>query len=132
MSFEVTFEGANRWWLLDTVWDGIPNCWSCIFDLRSYAGLTEEEEKEDFVSRQLRSVAMELTPFCGTLSQRGLLLIKPNYWVEIFFFFFLFFFSFLCDWQKQSWDRVKTTDEKPCPDTCLETRHVSRDSITGK
>jgi len=29
MSFEMTFEGANRWWLPDTEWDGIPNCWSC-------------------------------------------------------------------------------------------------------
>jgi len=29
MSFEMTFEGANRWWLPDTEWVGIPNCWSC-------------------------------------------------------------------------------------------------------
>ena len=29
MSFEMTFEGANRWRLPDTEWDGIPNCWSC-------------------------------------------------------------------------------------------------------
>jgi len=30
MSFEMTFEGANRRWLPVTEWDGIPNCWSCM------------------------------------------------------------------------------------------------------
>jgi len=29
MSFEMMFEGADRWWLPDTEWDGIPICWSC-------------------------------------------------------------------------------------------------------
>ena len=29
IQIEMTFEGANRWWLPDTEWDGIPNCWSC-------------------------------------------------------------------------------------------------------
>ena len=28
MTFEMKSEGANRWWLPDTEWDGIPNCWS--------------------------------------------------------------------------------------------------------
>jgi len=40
------FEGADRWWLPDTEWDEIPNCWNvthmmhCIWQ-RSYCGLME-------------------------------------------------------------------------------------------
>ena len=40
MSFEMTSEGATRWWLPDTEWDGIPNCWSCkTIKVESWVGL---------------------------------------------------------------------------------------------
>ena len=51
MSFEMTFEGANRRTLPDTEWDGIPNCWSCKTEGFTTNGRGDERNVVDWVKK---------------------------------------------------------------------------------